>query len=102
MADYYETTDGTVRRRGPGMMIAGVLLVVAAIVVVLFATGFWSADVKGGKLPEVKVSADSGKLPNVDLNSKEVVVGSKTEKVTVPKVDTTEAAIKVPVVGVKN
>ena len=102
MADYYETKDGTVTRRGPGMIIGGVLLVLAAIVAVLFATGFWSADVSGGKLPAVKVSADSGALPSVDLNSKQVVVGSKAETVDVPKVDTTKATIKVPVIGVKN
>ena len=62
----------------------------ALVAVVLFATGFWSADVKEGSLPQVDVSAKGGELPKVDVDSKEVVVGTK------------KTEVEVPVVGVKD
>jgi hypothetical protein len=106
MADpRYDDRDTTVvERRGmSGGAIAGiVLLVVALLVALLFATGFWSADVKEGELPKVNVSADGGKLPDVNLKSKEVVVGTTTTTVDVPKVKTEKEEITVPVVGVKD
>ncbi|KQT35215.1 hypothetical protein ASG29_03640 [Sphingomonas sp. Leaf412] len=104
MADY-RTNDGDrveVRRSGAGRTIAIILVVVAAIVAILFATGFWSANVKEGALPDVDVSAKGGALPKVDLDSKEVVVGTKDTTVAVPKVKTEEESIAVPVVGVKD
>jgi len=106
MADpRYDDRDTTVvERRGmSGGAIAGIVLLVAALIVaLLFATGFWSADVKEGELPKVKVSADGGQLPDVNLKSKEVVVGTKTTTVDVPKVKTEKEEIQVPVVGVKD
>ena len=82
--------------------LIGVAAAVALIVILLFATGFWSADVKEGALPDVKVSADGGKMPAVDLDSKEVVVGTKSTTIDVPKVKTEKETISVPVVGVKD
>jgi len=101
MADY-RTDEHTVERRGgAGRTIAIVLLIVAAIVGILFATGFWSADVKkDGALPEVTVKG--GELPEVDLDSKEVVVGSTKTKIEVPKVKTETETIDVPTVAVKD
>ena len=101
MADYRdERVDPPVARRSSGGTIIGGLLLVAAIIVgVLFATGFWSADVtKSGALPEVSVKG--GQMPSVDLNSKEVVVGTKKQEIDVPKVETKKTTIDVPVVGV--
>ena len=88
------------RRGGMGRGLA--ILLVAALVIVglLFATGFWSADMKGGKLPDVSVSG--GALPKVNVDSKEVVVGTKPTTVDVPTVDTEKKEIDVPTVGVKN
>jgi hypothetical protein len=65
-----------------------VAVIAVVIVGLLFATGFWSADLKEGNLPEVSVKG--GELPKVDVDSKEVVVGTKKE------------TIDVPTVGVKN
>lgn len=104
MADYRETVDGTYveRRRGPAPVILGVLLILALIVAVLFATGFWSAKVtREGELPDVSVKATGGELPKVDLDSKKVVVGTKDTTVEVPKVKTEKESIAVPVIGVK-
>ena len=88
------------RRSNGGTMIAVLLIAAVAIVGVLFATGFWSADVKGGALPTVSV--DGGNLPTVDVDSKEVVVGTTKTTVDVPKIETQKTTIDVPTVGVKD
>ena len=82
--------------------VLGLLVVVVLIAIVLFATGFWKADVKEGALPDVDVSAQGGKLPDVDVDSKEVVVGTTETNVEVPTVQTETKKIDVPVVGVKD
>lgn len=100
MSDY---RDGPVRetRRSGGTTILIVLVAIAVIVGLLFATGFWSANVtKDGALPEVSVKG--GALPKVDMDSKEVVVGTSKTKVEVPKVETETKTIDVPTVGVKD
>jgi hypothetical protein len=99
------TTDTIVVERrgmGAGAVIGIILVVLIAIAAVLFATGFWSADVKEGSLPKVDVSAQGGSLPDVNVKSKELVVGTKSTTVDVPKVETTKKKIDVPVVGVKD
>jgi hypothetical protein len=82
--------------------VLGLLVVVVLIAIVLFATGFWKADVKEGALPTVDVSAEGGKLPDVDVDSKEVVVGTTETNVEVPKIKTETTKVDVPVVGVKD
>lgn len=82
--------------------ILGLLVVVVLIAIVLFATGFWSADVKEGALPDVDVSAEGGKLPDVDVDSKELVVGTTETNIEVPKIETEKTKVDVPVVGVKD
>ncbi|MFW2828604.1 hypothetical protein [Sphingomonas sp. ID0503] len=103
MADYRDDR-GTVyverRGMGAGKIIAIIVVLAAIIAAILFATGFWSADVKEGALPDVKVSG--GELPKVDVDSKEVVVGTTSTTVDVPKVTTEKESISVPVVGVKD
>lgn len=73
-----------VKKSGAGRTIAILLIVAVAIVGILFATGFWKADVSGGDMPEVSVKG--GDLPSVDVDSKEVVVGTKKEEIDVPTV----------------
>lgn len=73
-----------VKRGGGGRTVIIILAVLAVIAAVLFATGFWKADVKGGDMPEVSV--DGGALPKVDVDSKAVVVGTKKETIDVPTV----------------
>ncbi len=100
MSDYRTTDTVPPKRRGGASTIVIVLVVIAAIVGLLFATGFWSADVtKDGALPEVSVKG--GELPKVDMDSKEVVVGTKKTEIEVPKVKTETETVDVPTVGVK-
>jgi hypothetical protein len=103
----YRNADGTTtvveKRSNAGMMIGLLVAFAVIIIAVLFLTGFWSADVtKSGSLPDVQVSAKGGSLPQVDMHSKEVVVGTKATQVTVPKVEATKTTVDVPVVGVKD
>lgn len=101
MADYNTTDPVVEKRRGGGRTIVIVVIVIAAIVGALFASGFWSADVKKeGALPEVSVKG--GELPTVDLDSKEVVVGTKKTDIEVPKLKTETESIDVPTVAVKD
>jgi pseudouridine-5'-phosphate glycosidase len=89
-----------VKRRSGGTTLAIVLVAAIVIVGLLFATGFWSADVKQGAMPEVSVKG--GELPKVDMDSKEVVVGTSKTKVEVPKIKTETETVDVPTVGVKD
>jgi hypothetical protein len=73
-----------VKRGGAGRTLAIVLLLALVVAGILFATGFWKADVSGGDLPEVSVKG--GEVPKVDVDSKEVVVGTKKEEIDVPTV----------------
>ncbi|MGO4169530.1 hypothetical protein [Novosphingobium sp. YAF33] len=73
-----------VKRSNAGRNIAIVAVIIVAVVGLLFATGFWKANVSGGDVPEVSVKG--GELPKVDVDSKEVVVGTKKTEVDVPTV----------------
>lgn len=86
MAEYRNENIGHERRSGTGRVVLILAIVAAVIVALLFATGFWSADVKEGALPDVDVSAKGGEMPAVDVDSKEVVVGTKKETIDVPTV----------------
>lgn len=83
MADPYRDDRVATRKSGVSVWV-WVALAAAVIVGLLFATGFWSADVKEGEMPEVSV--DGGKLPAVDVDSKEVVVGTEKKEIDVPVV----------------
>ncbi|MEN3974997.1 hypothetical protein [Emcibacter sp. SYSU 3D8] len=82
-------------------VVIGLAVAVVVIVGVLFASGFWSANVTDpGEMPEVNISAEPGRAPDVDLDSKKVVIGTEERTVEVPKVETEEKEIDVPVIGV--
>lgn len=102
----YTDEDGRViveRRSSAGTVIGVIIALAVIVVVVLFATGFWSANVtREGELPKVKVDTEGGQLPKVDVNSKKIVVGTTPQTVDVPKVETKKTTIDVPTVGVKN
>lgn len=105
MAEYRDANGNMTyveKKSNTGMIIGGVVLVLAIIVGLLFATGFWSANVKSGAMPKIDVSAKGGAMPAVDVKSKELVVGTSKTTVDVPTVKTEKKAIDVPTVGVKD
>jgi hypothetical protein len=79
--------------------LLGLLVIVVLVAIVLLYMGFWRADVTGGSLPQVK--AEGGSLPSVDVDSKEVVVGTEQREIDVPTVTTEKETINVPVVDVQ-
>jgi hypothetical protein len=82
--------------------LLAILAIIVVVVIILFATGFWRADVQEGALPDVDVTAEGGALPEVDVDSKEVVVGTTNTTIEVPKIETEKEKVAVPVVGVKD
>ena len=91
-------TDG---RGGRTALI--IVAVIALIAIVTYAMGLWSMDATGDlKTPEVSVSATGGEVPNVDVNTATIDVGTKTESVEMPKVEvgTTSTDIKLPTVDI--
>ena len=71
------------RNGGTGRIILILAVLSALVVGVLFATGFWTADVREGSLPDVDMSVKGGEMPAVDVDSKEVVVGARKEVIDV-------------------
>lgn len=77
-----------------GKTLGIIAAIVAVIVVILFATGFFKADIdaEGGSLPDVDVQVE-GELdaPDIDadLEGPDVSVGEET--ITVPTIDVDEA-----------
>lgn len=77
-----------VEKKSNADKVVGAIVVLAIVIAgVQFLTEFWSADISGGALPNVNVSAKGGDLPQVTLHSKEVVVGTTKQTVTIPKVE---------------
>lgn len=88
-------------------MKTGAAIGVGVVAVAAIAFGVYMIDLdvtEEGALPDVDVSVDSGKLPEVDAEFGEVVVGTTDETVKVPdvdvEVDTREAEVSVPTIGV--
>lgn len=104
MAEYRNNDTGDrvhVERRGGAGRVIGIILILALLLAaVLFMTGFWKLNAKGGALPQVDVSAKGGALPSVDMDSKKIVVGTKQTTIDVPKVKTEKETISVPAMGI--
>ncbi len=89
------------RRRGSaGTVLIVAFIAILLVAVVMFATGFWTASMTGGHLPQVSVQG--GSLPTVDVSSKQIVVGTTQRSVNLPKLGTQKTTIDVPAVGVKD
>lgn len=90
------------RSNNVGRWVLIVAVLAAIIVAILFATGFWTADVEEGAMPDVDMSVQGGELPAVNVDSKEVVVGTTEETIDVPTIGTKEETVDVPTIGVKD
>jgi hypothetical protein len=78
---------------GIGRWLLILLALLAILAAIGFATGFFSADTSGQlKAPDVDVSVKGGSVPDVDLDSKEVDLTTKTEtvNVTTPTLEVSE------------
>ncbi len=82
----------------------GVLILIAVLVIagIAWAAGLFNVDTSGSlKAPQVTVQG--GEVPDVQVETAKVNVGSKEESVTVPDVhvDTKETSVTVPTVSVE-
>jgi hypothetical protein len=79
--------------------LLGLIIIIVLIALVALYMGFWRADFTGGSLPQV--TAEGGSLPSVDVESKEMVVGTEQKQIEVPTVSTETETINVPVVEMR-
>ena len=85
-------------------MLPLVVVVVAIVGAVWVATTLIDVDqTEPGKLPDVDVAidAEAGKIPEYDVDTGEVEVGTETETVLVPEVVMVEEEVEVPTVDVE-
>ena len=80
-----------------------VLVLVAVLVIagIAWAAGLFNVDTSGS-LKAPQVSVQGGEVPDVQVETAKVNVGSKQESVKVPdvKVDTKETSVTVPTISV--
>lgn len=82
-------------------MLVAILGLIVLAVVAVFALGT-DVDIEDtGALPEVDISAEGGRMPDVDVNAPEIRVNTNTTTVKVPKVDVhmEEKTVKYPTIN---
>lgn len=81
-----------------------VIVVVVLLGVIAYALGLFNVDASGDlKAPDVAVDVKGGEMPDVQVETGSIDVGTKTETVKVPDVEVTtdEVGIKVPDVDIQ-
>lgn len=94
--------DG-IERSGGGRTIVIILVVVAVLAVLAYALGLFNVDASGElEAPNVDVAVEGGEMPDVQVETADIDVGTKTESVELPDVDvsTTTEEIKLPTVDI--
>ncbi len=87
-------------RGGGGRVIAGILLVVALLLLVAWALGLFTVNTEGQlRAPEVRL--EGGEAPRVSVDTANVRTGTTQQTVEVPTVRTEERTIEVPTVEVE-
>lgn len=83
--------------------ILTILVIVVLVAIVGVATGFVDLNTSGQlRAPKVNVTAEGGEVPAVDVDTKELVVGTTETNVGVPKIGIENSTIRVPTVGVRD
>ena len=83
--------------------ILTILVVAVLVMIVGVATGFVDLNSSGQlRAPKVNVTAEGGEVPKLDVDTKELVVGTTETNVAVPNIGIERSKIKVPTIGVKD
>ena len=83
--------------------ILTILVLVVLAMIVAVATGFVDLTSSGQlRAPKVNVTAQGGEVPKLDVDTKEVVVGTTEKTVGVPKIGIEQSKINVPTIGVQD
>ena len=80
-------------------LLALIVIVVLGLVVAS-ALGLINLNTSG-KLEAPKIEASGGSVPDVDVNTGKINVGTESKSVEVPTVKTEEKKIDVPTIGVE-
>jgi hypothetical protein len=76
--------------------VLGILIIGIIVAIVAVLTGFISLRTEGElRTPTVDINATGGELPKVDVDTKEVVVGTTNASVG-------DTQLKVPVIGIRD
>ncbi len=94
--------DG-IERSGGGRTIVVILVVVAVLAVLAYALGLFNVDASGElEAPNVDVAVEGGEVPDVQVETADIDVGTTTETVKLPEVDvsTTTEEVKLPTIDI--
>lgn len=83
--------------------ILTILVIAVLVMIVGVATGFINLNSSGQlRAPKVNVTAQGGEVPKLDVDTKELVVGTTETNVAVPSIGMEKSKINVPTIGVKD
>jgi hypothetical protein len=82
-------------------LLLGILIIAVVALIVAVLTGFISLRTEGElRAPTVNIDATGGTLPKVDVDTKEVVVGTTEANIGAPGLG--ERQVQVPVIGIRD
>lgn len=83
--------DG-IDRGGGSRTIVIILVVVVVLAVLAYALGLFNVDASGDlRAPDVDVAVEGGEMPEMQVETADIDVGTKTEEIEVPTIDVTPA-----------
>jgi hypothetical protein len=78
-------------------LVLGILIIVLLVAIAAVATGFIDVNTSGHfRAPAVAVTG--GEIPNVNVDTKKVVLETQAKTVEVPTIQTSTTNVEVPVV----
>ena len=84
-------------------LLLGILIIAVVALIVAVLTGFVTLQTQGQlKPPTVDINATGGTLPQVDVDTKKVVVGTTETTVGAPGIGIEQRQLKVPVIGIRD
>lgn len=83
--------------------LLGLIALLVLVFIVLVVTGVVSLKTEGEfRAPNLNLTAEGGEIPKVDVDAKELVIGTTEKEVEVPAVGTSRQTIDVPNIEVRD
>ena len=81
--------------------ILAILIIAVVLVIVALATGFMSLRTEGElRAPTIDVNTTAGTIPEVQVDTKQVVVGTTEANIAAPGIGSRQ--VEVPVIGIRD